>query len=252
LMPWSITRETDTQQGRVKVVEEVTVEVWRKPDGRRWYENLDPSLGIDSVGYDPCGLHGSEWASGDLGYRYNGYVGAYGLGWLAAGLGRQYGNALADPETTGGYGGPCLTALSDAGYGTVTQQQIETMPGKWEPRLGFQTTAETRPAMISAIQEWIKAYRAGHKYARCPSRDVLQSLKDLILDAKGKPVAAPGLHDEDVILWGQKLRKLKPGGVAHQETVRRALPPTRTIIHLGGQTPALPPRGGPSRMRRHS
>jgi hypothetical protein len=246
LVPWQITRETDGEQGRAKAVEQVTLEVWRQHEGKRAYVDIDPSLGIDAPNYDPGGLHLSGWDSGDLWLRYNGYVGAYGLGSLAAGIGRQYGMALADPETTGGYGGPCLTALGDAGYGNVAKQQRETRPGTWETQLGFQTTTETRPAMIEAIREWMKAYRAGHKYARCPSRAVLQSLKDLILDNKGKPVAAPGLHDEDVILWGQKLRKLRPGRYHVPLPLSPAVRPATFILNLG---PTVPRRPAPVRMK---
>jgi hypothetical protein len=251
-IPWQIKRERAGDGGMQKVLETVELEVWHPPiAGCRCYVPIDPSLGIEADGYDPGALHVCPWDTGDLWARYNGYIGAYGLGSLGAGVGRQYGTAVVDPETTGGYGGPCLTALSEEGYGNVPQQQIEVMPGKWEARLGFQTTNQSRPAMFSKIQEWLSSYRAGIKYARCPSVDVLRSLKDIILDKNGKPIKAPGLHIEDVILWGQKLRKLNPGA-KHESPTQRALPPTRTIIHLGGQPSALPPRGSPSRMRRHS
>jgi hypothetical protein len=248
VVPWEITREMPGPEGMSKVVARVDLEVWRNHRGERWYEDLDPSLGINADGFDPCGLHGSEWTTGDLGYRYNGYCGAYGLGRLAAGVGRQYGMALVDPETTGGYGGPCLTALSDAHYGNVSQQPVETRPGEWEPQLGFQTTTATRPAMISAVQEWLRAYRAGHKYARCPSRAVIDALRDFILDAHGKPIAAPGRHDEDVILWAQKLRKLAPGRrvAVVSAPVMSKLPtgPTLTFGPINGDV-----RPPPARMK---
>jgi hypothetical protein len=39
---------------------------------------------------------------------------------------------------------------------------------------------------------------------------VIQTLLDTILDDNDKPVAAPGYHDEFLILKGQSLRKTRP------------------------------------------
>ena len=207
-----VTRELDGEGGRCKVVEKVEVEVWVNPKaGEAYYLDIDPSLGINDERHDPGGLHVSNRRTGDLCLRYSGYIGAYGLGVLAAGLARQYNGALVDPETTGGYGGPCLTALDEMQYRNIAQGKAITTPdGKIIPRLGFATSIETRPTMFSSIQEWLKAWKAGLRYAKCPSRAILQCLKDLVLDESGKPLAAPGLHDEDAILWGQKLRTCKP------------------------------------------
>jgi hypothetical protein len=206
---WRITREVDGEKGRTKEIEAVEVEVWEHPvAGEPYYIPIDGSEGIDDGRHDPGALHVRKRHGGELVARYNGYIGSYGLGVLAAGLARQYGMALVDPETQGGYGGPCLTALSDCGYGNINKQKRPDQHGKLEVSLGFKTTDQTRPEMFSSISEWLKSWRAGVRYARCPSRAVLQSLIDLILDDRGRPVAAPGLHDEDPILWGQGCRVL--------------------------------------------
>jgi len=245
LVKWEVKREVDGEKGRAKVVETVVVEVHVPPSKvRRAYIVIDPSQGIDDKMHDPGGLGVFCRDTGDLLARYNGYIGAYGLGVLAAGLGRQYHDAVVDPETQGGWGGPVLTALHECGYGNIAQQRIETMPGRWETRLGFRTTTETRPAMFSAIREWLLAHRAGMPYARVLSRPMLECLRELTLDAKGKPLAAPGLHDEDAILLGQALRvlRIKPNA-------RVVLPVTKTAD--GHRVPAflrqrvgdrLPPR----------
>lgn len=243
---WKITRELDGEHGRSKVIETVEVEVWQHPiPGRACYVPIDGSEGINDGRHDPGALHVRDRQSGDLLARYNGYIGSYGLGVLAAGLARQYGGALVDPETQGGYGGPILTALSDCGYGNINKQRKPEQFGKREVSLGFKTTDLTRPEMFSAITEWLKAWRAGHRYAKCPSRVLLQSLKDLILDDRGRPVAAPGLHDEDAILWGQGCRVLcRPGQAQVDPTPEHHAPHT---IHemLTRKSAPTPPRTMP-------
>lgn len=206
---WAITREVDGDKGREKVAHKVQVERWEKASkGERYYIAVDPSLGINDERHDPGGLHVRRVSNGELVARYNGYCGAYGLGVLAAALARDYGDAVVDPETTGGWGGPVLTALTDCGYGNVARQRKEVQPGKWETQLGFKTTDQTRPAMFAATQEWLRDWTRGIREAKCPSRGVLQSLRDLILDERNRPVAGPGLHDEDAILWGHGCKLL--------------------------------------------
>jgi len=123
-MQWQITREVAGPQGMAKLVELVEVEVFISPrPGRRGYIPVDASYGIEAEGYDPGGLHVVDSESGDLWARYVGYIGGYGLGVLAAGLARHYGNAVVDPETQGGYGGPVLTALADCGYHAVAHAE---------------------------------------------------------------------------------------------------------------------------------
>lgn len=208
-MEWQITREVASAGGMAKVVERVEVEVWSPPrPGRRGYIPVDASYGVEAEGYDPGGLHVVDSETGDLWARYVGYIGAYGLGVLAAGLAAHYGKAIVDPETQGGYGGPVLTALADCGYRNVAHAERQQSGGRLVHDLGFRTTTGTRPEMFAAIRQWLEDWRAGHRYARCPSREVIQCLKDLVLDARGKPVAAPGFHDEDAILRGQSLRRV--------------------------------------------
>jgi len=64
--------------------------------------------------------------------------------------------------------------------------------------------------MIGAIQAWIAAYAAGNPYARCRFRRVIETLLDTVMDESGKIVAAPGYHDEFLLLKGQSLRKFRP------------------------------------------
>jgi len=207
---WKTSRETDSETGRSRVLETVEVETWHtaKP-GARYYIPVDPSSGTEDPErqHDPGALHVREMGSGDLVARYCGYLGSYGLGVLAAGLARQYNDALVEPETTGGWGEGVLRGLAEMGYGNVGHERVELDPGRWRNELGFRTTVQSRPGMIAAVQEWAERAAAGLHYAACPSRAVIECLMDTILDANGKAVGGPGVHDEDLILFGQGLRK---------------------------------------------
>jgi hypothetical protein len=215
-------------------MERVQVEVFhRLRPGRGYYVPVDPSTGIDDGKHDPGGLHVVEVGTGDLMARYNGYIGSYGLGVLAAGLARQYGDAGVDPEVTGGWGEGVLRGLSDSHYGNVCHEQKALTPGAWRTDLGFKTTWESRSGMIAAIQSWLAAWRVGIKYGNCPSRPVLQCLLDTILDDAGKAVAAPGFNDEDLILRGQGLRKCVTGtGRAVPDMIRGTLSSDQKLARL--------------------
>lgn len=216
IVRWRVQREIDTETGRARTLVEVPVQVWRDPEPRvHYYIPEDPSTGVRYGRNDPAGLLVTRAGSGDLDARYNGYDGAYALGVLGSGLARQYNSAVCDPETQGGWGESTLRGHADAGYGNIAHERYEVEPGKWATRLGFRTTDTTRSAMIGAIQEWVDARRAGIRYAVCPSRDVIQTLMDMMLDENGKAVKAPGYHIEDAILLGQSLRRnIRNRGVA--------------------------------------
>lgn len=223
---WEITREVQTETGLERVKRQVAVEIWARPrPGREYYLNVDPSRGIDSTRHDPGGILVCEMGTGDVMALYNGYIGGFGLGILAAGLAQQYNRAIVDPETNGGWGEGVLRGLAEVGYGNIAHTRRITQPGKWEPNLGFTTSTATRPAFIQAVQDWQESYRLGAPYARVRSRRIVQQLIDTILDEDGKAVAAPGLHDEFLILWGQSLRKTRP--VLYDPNLAR---PARAVV----------------------
>lgn len=206
---WEITREVFGENGLVRKLVTVDVDVLADPKlGHDYYMNIDPSKGINDPRHDPGGILGCEAATLEDVVMYEGYIGTYGLGHLASGLGRQYNNATVDPESNSGWSEGVLRGLADAGYAKISKTRKLLQPGKYETKLGFETTNVTRPAMIAAVQEWIDAYAAGIRYAPCRFRRVIQTLLDVVLDAEGKPVAAAGFNDEFLILKGQQLRQL--------------------------------------------
>lgn len=236
VVEWKVTREQDTEDGVTKVVTTAPVEVYAHArPGKSYYVPCDPSAGIKDRErfHDPGGLLVLEVGTGDLMARFNGYLGSYGLGVLQAGLCRQYNDAVADFETNGGWYESVKRGLADAHYGNIAQERRPLDPnGEFQTRLGWNTTAKTRPFIIGAIQSWLEAWRSGIKYGRCPSRAILECLLDIVLDEDGKPVAAPGLHDEDMILWGQGLRRCIAQGAGRPVPLppRRVMGPEEELI----------------------
>lgn len=203
LVKFEVVRDADGEK------ESADLEVWEEPDPKEsYYVPIDASAGIDSKLHDPSGLQ--VWARGRvrLVARYNGYLPPYELGTLAANVGVRYNRALLDPETTGGWGASVIKAIQQAGYGNIARQQRDLRPGEWELPLGFVTTMQSRPTMIAAIQDFLASVRDKKPVAEVWSADVLRCWLDTILDPTGKPIAAPGLHDEDLILAGQALKRL--------------------------------------------
>ena len=211
---WNITREIETSEGRVRTGVKAAVHVLREPvKGRRYYIAIDPSKGIEDASHDPGGLLVEDEDTGEDVALYEGFIGSYGLGVLAAGLGRQYNYAIVDVESNSGWAEGVYRGLADSGYGNLAKTLRMGREGKWEPRLGFETTQVTRPAMFQEIQWWSKSWADQARYAPCRFRRVIEALLDVIVDPEGRPVAAPGRHDEFAILKGQALRKrrgLKP------------------------------------------
>lgn len=259
LEEWEVLREVTTPQGVARIEELVDVEIFAEYDPTETYlAVIDPSKGIEDLLHDPGGIHVYGMRRFHLAVRYNGYIGSYGLGILGAELAKRYGRALVDIDVTGGYGDATLTALRDAGYGNIAHDTIPVAHGKARTTLGFTINANTRAQFTSAIQEALVAAAAGHGYATVLSQDVVRNLMDLTMDKNGKPITAPGRHDEDFVLLGRALWRLLRMGVPaprtrKQETPREAgmkryreeigLPARKRKKRLARPVPRRAPRG---------
>lgn len=226
----TIVREVQGEEGLEQRKRTVPVLVHEEPkDGQQYYLNVDPSRGIEMPGHDPGAILVSKMGSGDDVAMYEGYIGSYGLGRLAAILARQYNNAVVDPESNSGWAEGVQRGLQDAGYGNLARTRVALDPEgtRWETRFGFITNKDTRHAMIAADQAWVQAWVDREPYANCPFPRVIETFLDTILDQNGKAVAAPGYHDEFLILKGQSLRKTMPVK-PDENLVRHIVTPGRT------------------------
>lgn len=196
-----IEAERDTESGIVLEHRKASVDFWWMREKHETYWALiDPSTGIEDSTHDPAGVSIFARRRPRLVARYDGYLGAHGCGVLATKLARYYNNAYIDVETNGGYGRGSLQAIRALGYHYLNWQDVELSPGQWRKRLGWVTTPNIRGSMMVAIQRALE-----ENDIHIPCRSVISTLRGVILGPGGKYVAAPGRHDEDMILLGRAL-----------------------------------------------
>lgn len=199
-----IQAEEDTEDGRHLVQVVVDLQVWEEPQADERYLCInDPSLGIKDKKHDPGGLLVVARRNPRVVARYNGYVGPYGLGSLAAVVAKRYNRALVDVDMSGGYGGPFLTALSAARYGNIFRDIDPDKPGQQMSRLGFRISASNRGEIVGSIQQAL-----AEDSIVVPSREVVECLMNVTIDEKGNPSGARARRrrfDEDMILLGRAL-----------------------------------------------
>lgn len=258
---WRVSREIPTEEGKRIITQEVEVEFWdglRVDDAESYRIGCDLSLGIDDGEHDPLAL--AVWAerSGRLVGAYNGYLGAYGLGSLTAGIGRRYGNAVADPETGGGYAEAYLSGLRAANYPHVHSER-SVMAGKPD-RLdyGFRISKATREQFAASINEALAASQLGQRWLHIPCEWMVRDLLDVVTNDHGLIVTPEGTHDEGFILAGREATRLMPDAARHRvksrdwmESKRGEVQMDRLRQHLGFPKPRPAPRvAGRSTFRR--
>ena len=109
-------------------------------------------------------------------------------------LGRYYNNALLAVESNS-MGIATLQKLDDMGYVNLYKQtKIANVSREEGERLGFRTTTATRSTIIGNLKNAIE-----NDDVYVPSIEVIQELKDYIVNDHGKAEAAPGCHDDYVM-----------------------------------------------------
>ena len=243
-----VTDEENRERGRQKLTIARVIETWADV-GDPHEPNLvvvDAASGVKSEAHDPSGIHVWGMKSRvlkarfgqikDLADQWNGYVGPYGLGMLAADLSKRYavGGHLAQVAVeSNGWALPALTALNDAGAWNLLRDRPVDMPGREQVRLGFTTSDRTRPLFLDALEQAML-----RDDVLIYSPEVVRCLMDCIIDRNGKIVAGTGYHDEDMILAGSALhhiaQRYRQGAVPE---VRESLKDRLLREIHGGQVP---------------
>lgn len=222
----SIIAEKTTDAGRIREPRIVRYEVWEDVDPEDSYLLIaDPSTGVRSKAHDPAGFHVWSRLKRKIVARFNDYLEPYGLGWLIGKVAPIYNNALVDVDMTGGYGAPTITALStDLKHRNINRDYQEHRPGTIGSQLGFKITSENRSEITTAIQRAL-----AEESCIIPSEAVISCLLGCTVDEKGKYLAAPGRHDEDMICMGRALHLMDTMG----KPAKRILTPRERIEKLG-------------------
>ena len=175
-------------------------EEWLDPEpAEQYFVIADPSAGIEDEQHkhDPGGIVVVARRKPRVVARYNGYLTAMELGWLAATLARRYNNALLVWERNSGYGESFFHGIGN--YGNVYVEHHHDARGlPLSQRIGWLTTATTRGTIIGALQQAIL-----EDGLMLWSAEAVDSLGDVELRRDGlRPEAGSDAHDEDMIILG--------------------------------------------------
>lgn len=110
-------------------------------------------------------------------------------------LGRIYNDALVVCEITGGWGFAVDQKLRELRYPKpYTRRVVDRLTKKFTDKLGFDTTKQSRPMILSELEEAIRE-RSLDIY----SLRTLNELSSFVWSEKGKAEAQPGAHDDLVM-----------------------------------------------------
>jgi hypothetical protein len=208
--------ERDTPDGRFVSECKAKWEMYYPYDPMEEYLMVvDPSQGINDIYHDPGGILVCSRRRQRVVARYNGYLSAYALGYLAVNMGLRYGHALVDIDMTGGYGDTVLRVMSDRNYRNFMLELIEERANATSEtfRIGFKSTHQKRNALIGDI---VRAIDEDTIYI--PSKAVISCLMNMTVDETGRVAAVRGRHDEDGLNLGLILvdmRNMRPSPVPH-------------------------------------
>lgn len=185
------------------------VEVWSDPqEGEAFFCINDPSSGAKdehgkSGAYDPCQLIvGSRTPPFRMVERFNGYLSAYHLGRLASLRAHRANRAMLVWERNSGYGEAFWLGTKDPKTGRhypnpYIEHHSDVRGLPLAQRLGWTTNTTTRGVIVGAAQKMVL-----EGSVLIPSLDDVESLRDVTMDHMGRLVAAPGRHDEALIVYG--------------------------------------------------
>jgi len=198
-------RPVDRRRG-----EGLICEIWQPPRGLLRYaigadtaEGLDPT---DSNDTDRNSAHVACVESHLVAAKLSGRADPDLFGEQLNLLGRWYHNALLGVEVNNSSGGSTRSTLKRLRYPNLFyRERIDRTTDEMTEILGWLTDKATRETMITDL---IRAIREGSLHVL--SAETIRQMQSFVRDAKGRPAAAPGEHDDDVmslaITWQMVIR----------------------------------------------
>jgi hypothetical protein len=164
----------------------------------RYIGFVDPSLGTPSPDHDPGGFHQYARVRPRLVDRFHGYLEPYALGYLA-------GKAMRFPddplyiEMNDNLGIQVVRGAKAAGHKNFgVEFREDKLSGKIEEVLGWKTTTANRGGMFASVQQMLL-----EDSVIIESQGLLDGLRGVTVNAKGRIAAQGRKHDEDAILLGR-------------------------------------------------
>lgn len=218
----SPTRYRITSEGDFEQDEKGALRVWAPPSSeRRYVIGGDVAEGLSHGDFSVLQVLDDR---GSLVASWHGHIPPDELGRVAGFLGKRYRQALIGIERNN-HGLTSLTALRDNGYQPLYVEEVvdRTSEGRQNQRLGWMTTARSKPLIIDRLNAAIR-----DDDITISDADTIQELKTYVVEDNGSTNALAGCHDDRVmalaIAWEMlrhlpkrhsfENRKFKPAGKA--------------------------------------
>ena len=198
-------RELELATGMWNEHSEGSLEIWQYPNWQESYViGADVAMGVGQD-YSCAVVMNSKREICAL-YK-NRYIDPSNYGDLLFYLGRYYNNALLAVESNS-IGLATLSRIDQMNYVNLYKQtKIQNVDKSEGERLGFRTTAMTKPAVIGLLKNAID-----QQDILIPSAYILQELKDFVQTETGRQEAADGCHDDSVMALAISCEVLRTHG----------------------------------------
>lgn len=186
--------DLEWEGSRVTIIENDrgATRMWKPPAlASRYLIGADVAEGLEHGDYSVA--HVYDWDTGELVCEWHGHIEPWSFGDELAKLGRIYNNALIACEANKD-GGTVNQRLKNDAYPHLYWRREEDTRGKARPRLGWLTTAKTKPMMVNALGEALYA-----DDIVLPSSDLIGEAMTFVVHSDGSLGAQSGCHDDRVI-----------------------------------------------------
>ena len=168
--------------------------------GESYYATVDPSLGIPDPQHDPGEFCIFSRMKPKLVARFGGYLEPYALGFMAARAMQRY--APQDPldiERNDNLIIQVMRGAREAGHQHfAAESRQDKFKGQIEQVYGWSTTSSNRGGMIAAVQAAIL-----EDSIEINSQSVLDCLRGVVVNPRGRIEAGYRKHDESMICLGR-------------------------------------------------
>jgi hypothetical protein len=134
-------------------------------------------------------------------------------------------HAVAVIERTGGYGGPVIDYFRERYYPWMyCQVELDTVTGRWTERLGWDTTAVSRPRMLERVQEGLY-----NRTLDVRDRRIKAEINAFVW-VNGKALAATGRHDDMLFALADSLMGSEQAVTLTKNVIDRFVPQTKDEV----------------------
>lgn len=195
--------------------------IWAPPSAdRRYVIGGDVAEGLGHGDYSCLQIMDDR---GQLVASWHGHCPPDELGRIAGHLGKRYRQALIGIERNN-HGLTCVTLLRDGGYNPIYVEEMvdRTSEGRQNQRLGWLTTARSKPLIIDRLSAALR-----DRDVTIPDSETIKELKTYVVEDNGATNAMAGCYDDRVMALAIGYEMLRHLPKRHSFETRKFKPATR-------------------------